>query len=252
MKEFSVGREMMIIAKRELKSYFVSPIAYIVLGIFIVFNAIFFFSTFFIYDRAEISTLFIRTVSIFGAVDIPIMALFLSLAVPAITMRVFAEEKKTGTFETLITMPLRTFSIVAGKILAVFIFSAIMIGSTLFFPVTLSAVGKFDIGPILGGYLGTLLLALAFSAIGVFTSASTKNQIVAFVIALIINVFLCLVHLFFIFLPAKVIDLFQYISVYYHFDMIAKGLFDLRNLVYFISLIILFTAGTMRMVEERR
>lgn len=252
MKKLSTGREMMIIARRELKSYFVSPVAYIVLGIFVVFNAIFFFSTFFIYDRAEISSLFIRTVSIFGVVRIPIMALFLSLAVPAITMRVFAEEKKSGTFEILITIPLRTFSIVSGKILAVFVFTAVMIASTLFFPISLSAVAKFDIGPILGGYLGTFLLALAFSAIGVFTSASTKNQIVAFVIALIINVFLCLIHLFFIFLPASIIDLFQYISIYYHFDMISKGLFDIRNLIYFISLIVLFTAGTIRMVEERR
>ncbi|MBN1647089.1 MAG: ABC transporter permease [Spirochaetales bacterium] len=240
MNKQSTARETFIICKRELKSFFVSPIAYIVIAVFVLASAIFFIPTFFFNDRAELNRLF------------AFFPLFLSFTIPAITMRVFAEEKRSGTFETLITMPLKTVSIVTGKILAVFLFSAVMVTPTLLFPLSLSIVGKFDLGPMMGGYIGTLLLAAAFSSIGVFSSSISKNQIVAFIVALAINLFLSLLHIFLVFLPSSVVGFLQFLSIDHHFGFISKGLFDIRNLTYFATIFILFHAVTVRMVEERR
>jgi ABC-2 type transport system permease protein len=240
MNNVSAFRETLIICKREMKSFFVSPIAYIVIALFVLAAAIFFIPTFFVNDRAELTRLF------------ALFPWFLSFAIPAVTMRVFAEEKRAGTFETLITMPLRTESIVTGKVLAVFLFSATMIAPTLLFPLSLSIVGKFDFGPLFGGYIGTLMLAAALSSIGVFASSVTKNQIVAFMIALAINLFLTLMHLFLVFLPSGIVGFLQFLSFNHHFSFISKGLFDIRNFTYFATIFILFLAGTIRMVEERR
>ena len=240
MNSISVGKEIGIITKRELKSFFVSPIAYIVIGIFLLVSGVIFFPSFFAVGLAEMRGLF------------AMFPLYLSFTIPAIAMRVFAEEKRSGTYEVMLTMPLRSGAIVGGKILAVFISSAAMVAVTIIYPLSIAPLGHFDFGPLAGGYLGTFLLALSFSAIGVFASSLTKNQIVAFMVALLINLFLSLLHYFLIFISSTAVDLFQYLSVDYHFSFISKGLIDSRSLIYFLSIAAIFYFLTVRIVEERR
>ena len=222
MNNISLSKGMRIISRRELKSFFLSPIAYFVIGVFVLVASLFFFLQYAFKDsRAELTALF------------RLFPLMLAFAIPAITMRVFAEERKSGTFETLMTLPLRVDSIVLGKLIAVFLFSAVMILPTLFFPLTLSALGRFDFWPLFGGYLGTLMIAFSFSAIGIFASSLTENQIVAFIISLLINLFLALLHYFLNIFSGKVVEFFQYLTINYHISSISQGLFDLRNIIYF-------------------
>ncbi|MGL4368485.1 MAG: ABC transporter permease [Spirochaetota bacterium] len=229
-----------IIMKKELKSYFVSPIAYIVITLFLLFTGILFFSTFFLYDRAELRGFF------------QILPLTFAIFIPAVTMKLFAEEKNTGSFEMLMTLPVSTADAVAGKILAATAFAAVMLLPTIVYPVSVFIVGSPDIGPIIGGYCGALLLGAAYASIGVFASSLTKNQITAFIISFAACMALWAIDIFLPLLPAGVVDIFEYISVNSHFNSIAKGVIDTRDVIYFASLIALCAMGTGKSIEERR
>ena len=229
-----------IIMKKELKSYFVSPVAYIVITFFLLVSGVLFFSTFFLYGRAELRGFF------------QILPLTLAIVMPAVTMRLLSEEKNSGSFEMLLTLPVSVADIVAGKILAASVFAMVMLAPTLFYAVSVMLVGSPDIGPVIGGYVGAVLLAAAYSAIGVFASSLTKNQIVAFIIAFAICFFLWVLDVFLPLLPVGVVDLFEYISVNSHFASISKGVIDSRDLIYFGSVIALASMGTVKSIEERR
>lgn len=233
-------RESIIIMTKDLKSYFFSPIAYIVIALFLIITGALFFPTFFIYNRAELRGFF------------QILPLVFALIIPAITMKLFAEERNTGAFETLLTMPVTTGDIVAGKILASTIFVIVMLIPTLMYPATISFVGELEIGPIVGGYLGAILLGSAYCAVGVFASSLTKNQIVAFIIAFVICILLSLIDKFLVFFPATVIDYIEVIGADYHFRNISKGVFDTRNIIYFLSIIAVCWFGTVKIIDERR
>jgi ABC-2 type transport system permease protein len=229
-----------IIMKKELRSYFVSPIAYIVISFFLLATGFLFFMTFFLYDRAELRSFF------------QILPLTFAIVMPAVTMKLLSEEKNTGSFEMLLTMPVSVADVVAGKILSATVFSAVMIAPTLFYAVSVYIVGSPDIGPILGGYFGAVLLGAAYSAIGVFASSLTRNQIVAFIIAFAICILLWVIDIFLPLLPSGLVDLFEYLSVNAHFSSVAKGVIDSRDLIYFGSLIALAAMGTVKSIEERR
>jgi len=229
-----------IIMKKELKSYFVSPIAYIVITLFLLITGTLFFMTFFLYDRAELRGFF------------QILTLTFAIFIPAVTMKLFAEEKNSGSFEMLMTLPVSAADAAAGKILAATAFSAVMLAPTLVYPVSVFIVGSPDIGPIIGGYLGAILLGATYSSIGVFASSLTKNQITAFIIAFGACMFLWVIDVFLPLLPAGVVDLFEYISVNAHFNSISKGVIDSRDLIYFASVIALCFMGTVKSIEERR
>lgn len=229
-----------IIMKKELKSYFVSPIAYIVITFFLLVTGFLFFSTFFITDRAELRDFF------------QFLPLTLAIFVPALTMRLLAEEKHTGSFEMLLTLPVSVADVVAGKILSATVFTAVMLSPTLIYAVSVYIVGSPDIGPIIGGYVGALFLAAAYSSIGVFASSLTKNQIVAFIITLAVCIFLWVIYFFLPLLPVGIVNFFEYLSVSSHFASIAKGVIDSRDLIYFASVIALSAMGTVKSIEERR
>lgn len=238
---FAATENTRIIMKKELRCYFVSPIAYIVITIFLVITGIFFFLTFILYGIAELRGFF------------EILPWVFAILVPAITMKLLAEEKNTGSFEMLLTMPVSVGDVVAGKILSATVFCVAMLAPTfLAYPLSVYLVGSPDIGSIIGGYLGAVLLGATYSAIGVFASSLTKNQIVAFIIAFAICVILCVISVFLRLLPAGVVDLFEYISVNSHFNSIAKGVIDSRDLIYFGSVIALAAMGTVKTIEERR
>jgi len=181
-----------------------------------------------------------------------ILPILFAFFIPAVTMKLFAEERNIGSLEALLTMPLKLGDIVAGKILASTVFVVIMLLPTLVYPISILFVGSLDIGPVVGGYLGAILLGAAFSAIGVFTSSLTRNQIVSFIVALSICIFLTLVDKFLVLFPSVVVSIFQNIGADYHFKSIARGVVDSRDLIYFASVIALSVFGTIRTIEERR
>jgi len=236
MKRFS---EMNAIMKKELKSYFNSAIAYIVITIFVAFTGFFFFKDFFYFNQAEMRNLF------------QLMPLMLCFVVPAITMRLLSEERHSGSFEILMTLPVSTRDIVLGKFLAGTVFSAVMISPTLIYLVTIVLLGTPDFGPIAGGYIGVILLSAAYTSIGILASSFTRNQIVSFISAWGACFSLWLVDKMVIFLPSK-LGFISYLGADYHFQNIARGLVDSRDIIYFISICALSLMFTIKAVEERR
>jgi ABC-2 type transport system permease protein len=224
--------------KREFTSFFTSPAAYIVIALFLIFSGVLFFSTYFLGRKAELRGFF------------SLLPILYSLFIPAITMRFFSEEKKSGSIETLMTLPVTSFQVVISKYLAAFASSAIMTSPTLFYVITIVCFGKPDAGPIIGGYLGALLLCSVYSAIGIFASSLTKNQIIAFFTALAISAFLTLIGMFMVFLPAQIVKVLSYISITSHFNSIAKGIIDSRDIIYFVSVTILFLVLTIKSQEK--
>ena len=218
-----------VIAKKELKSYFDSPAAYIILVIFLVISGWFFTSPLFLNKVAEMRSLFNV---------VPIVYIFF---IPAITMGLIAKEKVTGTIETLATLPIREKEIIMGKFWASIALIAIALFLTFPNLLTIIILGKnIDYGAIFCGYLGLLLLGGVYSAIGIFTSTLTNNQIVAFIISFFIISFLYVIQYSLLFIPAPLVGFFQYISIGYHLSNISRGVLDTRNIIYFLSLIVLF------------
>ena len=253
-------RNVLTIIRKELRAYFVSPIAYVVLTGFLLLGGWFFFN---LLSRFNV-LLSIYTQLQQGAADqlnlnefviAPLMhnlSIVLVILVPMITMRAYAEEKKGGTYELLLTSPLRTGEIVLGKFLASFVFICIMLGLTGVYPAVLIAFGNPEIGVLLAGYLGLLLLATSFVAVGLLTSSFTENQIIAAVSGLVATLLLYIIGW-----PADTAGevlgpLLRYLSVTEHFAEMVNGLIDTQDLVYFASLILLSLFLTQRSVESLR
>lgn len=229
-----------VIMKRELCSYFTSPIAYIVACLFLIASGLLVFSTFFISGRADLRNFF------------TLLPIVYSFFIPALTMRIFSEEKKSGSYETLLTLPVTIKDIVIGKYLAVFASSIVMLVPTLFYVLTCCAFGSPDAGPIIGGYIGAMLLAAAFCAIGVFSSAITKNQIIAFFVAFSICIVLTFLDNFAILLPAVAVPVVKFISASSHFESVARGVLDTRDLIYFISVALGFAVSTVYALDDSK
>jgi ABC-2 type transport system permease protein len=254
-------RNVLTIVGKELRSYFVSPIAYVVLTGFLLLGGWFFFN---LLNRFNLLlTLYTQfqggeaadRLNLNEYVIAPLMhnlSIVLVILVPMITMRAYAEEKKNGTYELLLTSPVRTGELVLGKFLASFLFVCIMIGLTGVYPAILLVFGNPEVGVMAAGYVGLLLLATAFVAVGLLTSSFTENQIIAAVSGLVATLLLYIVGW-----PAETAGnilgpLLRYLSVVDHFAEMVKGLIDTKDLVYFASLIILALFLTQRSVESLR
>ena len=232
-------RQAWFIFKREFKTYFVSPVAYIVISIFLLTTGWFFFTTFFLYNQADLRNFF------------AMLPLMFSFVVPAITMRLFAEELNIGSYEPLLTLPVTVGQVVVGKFLAAAVFVAAMLAPTLAYPVCISFIGRLDWGPVAGGYAGALLLGAAFAAVGIFASSLTRSQIVAFIIGTAICFALALIGRILFFLPERIIGVFEYLGTDFHFQNIAKGVIDTRDLVYFASLVFIALYATHLSIQEK-
>ena len=162
------------IFKKEFKDYFVSPIAYIVISIFLLVTGWFFFTPFFLYDQASLRNFF------------SLLPLMFSFVIPAVSMRLFAEELNVGSYESLLTLPVTFNDIIIGKFLASLAFVGIMLIPTLSYPISISFMGQLDIGPVIGGYIGSIFLGGAFVSISLFASSLTRNQIIAFIVGVVI------------------------------------------------------------------
>lgn len=211
------------IIRKEFKSYFVSPIAYIVITIFLLVTGWFFFTTFFLHNQANLRYFF------------ALLPITFSFVIPAITMRLFSEELNIGSYETLLTMPVTLSDVVMGKFIAALAFVSTMLVPTLSYPIMVSFLGQLDWGPVIGGYLGALLLASAFCAIGLFASSLTRNQIIAYIIAVAICFALTLIDKMLFFLPQSLLGLLEYVGADFHFKNISKGIIDSRDILYFLS-----------------
>ncbi len=233
-------KSAIIIMKRELKSYFTAPVAYIVTALFLIIAGILFYSTFFLYDRAELRQYFS---------SLPVLLAFF---IPALTMRIFAEERRVGSIETLMTLPVTEVDVVTGKYLASFLSTLIMIAPTLLYILPAVIFGSPDFGPIIGGYVGTIFLCASFTAIGIFATSVTKNQIIAFFTGFIICIVLTMIDSFLIFLPSPIVSLLSYLSASGHFTSISRGILDTRDVIYFVSLTALFFAGTVKLQQQAK
>ncbi len=217
-------RPVLAIAHRELRSYFASPIGWIVLATFMAFVGYFFWAAIALAGIGEMRMWYSNT------------TIILIILLPALTMRLFAEERQKGTIEVLMTSPVTDTQAVFGKYLGALAFYAIMLILTLQFPVTLTKVGSPDRGPFYSGYLGMLLFGGTFLAVGLLISTMTKSQVVAYVGTLFVLLFLWLL--------AWVgtgdawwQKLLQYVSLPTHLDAFAKGLIDTRDLFFYLSFI---------------
>ncbi len=216
------------VARREFQSFFNSPIAYIVLGGFLLAAGWLFFATLFLSGQASLRGFF------------SISPLLFALFLPAVTMRAIAEERKSGTLELLLTMPLRNWEVVLGKFLAALAMVAVGLLFTLpyaFSVASLTASGShFDWGSTVAGYLGLLLLASSFLALGLWASAMSKNQIIGFIVGLLLCLGFSVVDKFAMLLPESIGEVLEYLSVDYHFENIARGVLDTRDLLFYVSL----------------
>lgn len=227
------------IFKKELRAYFTSPVAYVVITVFLLICGWFFSTSLFVVGQASLRNVF------------QIVPFVYTIFIPAITMRLIAEEKKAGTFELLTTMPVTDFEIIAGKYLAA---SALLLAALLFtliYAFTVKSLGDPDVGVIVAGYLGLLLLGMGYIAIGICMSSMTENQIVAFILSAFIILVLSLVDKVLMFVPSALASVLEYLSTEYHFNNIARGVLDTRDLVYYASLIALSLFFAARAVQRR-
>jgi ABC-2 type transport system permease protein len=215
----------LVISRREIRTYFNSPVAYIVVTVFVGITGYLFFTQLFLEKQAELRQLF-------GFM--PFLFMFM---VPAITMRLLADEKSTGTLELLSTMPVRDWEVVVGKFLAALALLGTAVGLTLVFAISVRSLGPLDRGPAIGGYLGLLLMGGAFVAIGVMCSAFTRNSIVAFIASFGICFALYLFGKLTQFVPEALQPLIAFLSIDGHFENIGRGVVDSRDVIYYLSVI---------------
>ena len=237
-----------VIIKRELAAYFATPLAYVFIIIFLAMSGAltFFMGAFFERGQADMSSFFTFH---------PWLYLFF---IPAISMRLWAEERKTGTVELLLTLPTPTWTIVLGKFVAAWIFIGIAVAMTFPLWITVNYLGEPDNGVIVASYIGTLIMAGAYLAIGSCLSAVTKNQVIAFIISSVVCfLFLMsgleLVQSFFQgWAPEFVLDALRSLSFLTHFNTIIRGVIDLRDVVYFASMIGVFLFANTAIVDLTR
>lgn len=229
-----------IILKKELKHIFLSPIAYIFSAIFLIASGIYFFSRFFILSQNDMQDYF------------SILPFILSLIIPPITMGLLSSEFSSGSYELISTQSVTTLDIIIGKFLSAVVFMLFALVPTILYPITLLFLGRLDIGPVIGGYVGSVFLISALCAIGIFASSVTKNQIIALIVALAIMISLNILLKFLGLLFPNTSNFILFISGDYHFANIARGVIDLRDIVYFLSVTVIFLYLANIILQNRK
>jgi ABC-2 type transport system permease protein len=237
-------KQTLAITRKELVGYFNSPMALIFIGVFLAATLFSFFwvDAFFSRGIADVRPMFRW---------MPILLIFL---VAALTMRQWSEEERSGTLEMLLTMPIHPARLVLGKFLGVMTLVAVALVPTLFLPITVSLLGNLDWGPVLGGYLAALLLASAYTAIGLFVSSRTDNQIVALILTVLVSGLLYLIGTRGVtaFVGDNLAEILRAVGAGSRFESIERGVIDLRDLIYYLSLTIFFLALNVLSLESKR
>lgn len=234
-------KTILVLFKKELLSYFNSPIAYIFIAVFLIVGNWLFFNTFFLVNQAGMR-------GYFGL--LPWLFMFIA---PAITMRSWAEEKKAGTIEFLLTLPLTDWQVVLAKFFSALAFMGMTLLLTLSLPITIARLGNMDIGPVIGGYIGSLFLAGAYLSLGLFVSSMTKNQIIAFVLGLVACFIFFIIGADFVLMgaPDALMPAMKFLGLGSHFDSIGRGVLDTKDIVYYLSFIFMFLWLNARVIEAR-
>jgi ABC-2 type transport system permease protein len=238
---------LVTVFKREFKGYFTTPVAYVFLVIFLFFAGYLpFRQGLFELRQADLS-LFFR--------NMPLLFVFM---VPCVAMRLWAEERKSGSIELLFSLPITVPQAVLGKFFAAWLFLLIALLLTITMPLTVIYLGSPDIGVILAGYLGALLMAGAFLAVGCFFSALTRNQVISFILsiaALAVLVYASMpstLNYLAGFLPASTLSVVESLSLLAHYESLQKGLLQLSDVLYFVFLIIAWITACMVVLDERK
>jgi ABC-2 type transport system permease protein len=233
-------RNVWAVATRELRSYFLSPLAYVVIALFLALAGYLF----------ALILANGREASLRGLVqNVSVLYLFI---VPAISMRLLAEEQRTGTVELLLTNPVQEWEIVSGKFLASILLLLVMLALTLLFPLFLFVFGKPDVGPIVSGYLGIFLQAAAFLSVGLWASSLTQNQIVAAIVSFAFLLILWLSDNLGQFLGGTIGQIVSYTSVINHFQSFPQGVIESKDVVYYLTLVIAGIVLSTLSLQSRR
>ena len=237
-----------VICKRELAGYFATPIAAVFIVIFLMLSGAFTFylGNFFVRGQADLVPFF----------DFhPWLYLVL---IPALAMRLWAEERRSGTIELLLTLPVTMWEAVVGKFLAAWCFTGVALGLTFPMWITVNVLGEPDNGVILASYIGSLLMAGGFLAIGSCISALTKNQVIAFVVSVVICLgfilsgFPLVLEIFSGWAPQFILSAVSSFSFLTHFKSISKGVLDLRDILFFLSLIVFWLFATVTVIDMKK
>ena len=232
--------QVLLIFNKEFKDYFLSPIAYIVITIFLLVAGGLFFSSFFVIGQADLRYFF------------NLLPILFMLVVPMITMRLFSEELNVGSYELLLTLPVTFNDIIIGKFLAGLAFTGAILLPTLSYAVCIAFIGDLDWGVVAGSYLGALLMGAGYVAIGLFASSLTRNQIIACIVGMVICSLLTIINKMLFFMPTSILALVEYISASHHFENIARGIIDTRDIIYFASVIFLGLYATHLVMKEKK
>ncbi len=233
-------RQAVLIFNKEFKDYFISPIAYIVIALFLLVTGWLFFSTFFIFGQVELRRFF------------DLLPFLFALVVPIITMRLFSEELNVGSYEILLTLPVTFLDIILGKFMAGVAFVTAILLPTLAYPIFISYLGALDWGVVAGSYIGSILLGAAYVAIGLFASSLTRNQIIACIVGMVICAVLAIIDKMLFFFPQSILDVAVYLSAAIHFENVAKGIVDTRDILYFLSIVFLGLYATHLVMQEKK
>jgi len=232
-----------VLAVRELQSFFDSLMAYIMLVLFLGFSGFFTW----IYGS---DVFFVNQASLQAFFSIAYWTLF--FFIPALTMRMLAEENRSGTIELLLTRPVTDWQVVMGKFLATLLLILIALALTLPYYITIANLGPIDHGAVWTGYLGLILMSAAYISIGLFASSISNNQIVGFLLALFIGIFF---HIIFDVLAANISGgaarVFNYLSLSTHFESVSRGVIDSKDIIYFLSLIFIGLVSTEAKLSKR-
>ena len=244
-----MGSPLLALVKKDIKGYFDQPAAYILIVPFVSVLAYVYFSQALLASEASLRQLF----TVEFEIQNPSLPWLLALFVPAATMRLLAEENRDGTLELLLTHPIRGWIVLFSKFLAGFAFVAFAILATIGIPIAVNTAGNLDLGAAIGQYVSSLFLAAAFVSIGLFTSSLTRNQIVAFILGLLLTMLLMVMGLDIvaITLPQRVASLLQALSPVTHFASIARGVVHLRDVLYFVALVSTFLSATFLIIRGR-
>lgn len=224
-------KSILTIAKREFRTFFDSLAAYILLVVFLGLSGFFtwlFGSDIFFIGQATLMPFF----------SIAYWTLF--FFIPALTMKMLAEEKRSGTLELLLTKPISDWQVILGKFLAIIMLILVALFLTLPYYISISFLGPIDHGAVWSGYLGMILMSMAFTSIGLFSSSLTNNQIVAFLLALFIGVFFLIIFdVLAGSFTGTIAYIFSYLSLSTHYESISRGVLDSKDLIYFLSITII-------------
>jgi ABC-2 type transport system permease protein len=247
------------IFKKELRLYFTSPVAYVVVTIFLLIAGYFFYSIFAFFSlasmQAAMNPAMGRDLNVTDNVMRPLfsnISVILLLLMPLVTMRLFAEERRSGTIELLLTYPVRDGAVLVGKYLAALALYGTMLALTLLYPGLLAYFARVEWGPLVTGYLGLLLMGSMFLAVGIFASSLTENQIIASITTFGILLIFWVIGWSADYAGGTWGKLLTHLSILEHYDSFAKGVLDTKDVLYYLNFTILALFLTLRSLEARR